>query len=92
MRERKCFSCGDFRHIAYNYRNMKSGREEGSMQMPSNKFKVLASRVMNIGKQSRDEKKKKNKREILREKKVKRANNSLTCTDSSKKEKKKKNC
>jgi len=89
MRERKYFGCGGFRHIACNYRNVESGREEGSTQMPSNKFKVLASRVMNIGKQSRDEKKKKNKREILREKKVKRANSSLTCTDSSKKEKKK---
>ena len=54
-----------------------------------NKFKVLASRVRNMGKQSRDEKKKKNKREILRKKKVKRANSSLNCTASSKKEKKK---
>ena len=89
MRERKYFGCGGFRHIACNYRNVESGREEGSTQMPSNKFKVLASRVMNIGKQSRDEKKKKNKREILRKKKVKRANSSLNCTASSKKEKKK---
>ena len=56
---------------------------------PQNEFKVLASRVMNMGKQSRDEKKKKNKREILRKKKVKRANSSLNCTASSKKEKKK---
>jgi len=41
---------------------MESGREKDSTQMPSNKFKVLVSRVMNMGKQNRDKKKEKKKR------------------------------
>jgi len=64
----------------------KVKEKRGQYKYPQKKFKVLASRVMNMGKQSRDEKKK-NKREILRKKKVKRANNSLNCTASSKKKK-----
>ena len=41
MEERKCFGCGDFGCIAHHCRNVK---EEGSVQMPSNK--VLKNRVM----------------------------------------------
>jgi len=43
MEERKCFVCRGFGHIAHHYRNME---EEGSVQMPSNRFEVLRSIVM----------------------------------------------
>jgi len=43
MKEKKCFACGGFRNIAYNCRNRE---EEGLVQVPSNKFEVLKSRVM----------------------------------------------
>ena len=43
IRERRCFVCGIFRHMACHCRNR---REEGSVQMPSNKFEVLKDRVM----------------------------------------------
>jgi len=46
MEERKCFGCGGFEHIACHCRNME---EEGSVQMPSNRFEVLGNRVMQRG-------------------------------------------
>jgi len=38
-----CFRCGSFEHIACHCRN---GEEEGSVQMPSNRFEVLRSKVI----------------------------------------------
>ena len=52
MEERKSFVCGGFGHITHYYRNIE---EEGSVQMPSNKFEVLRSRVMKKGEGSGNE-------------------------------------
>ena len=41
---RNCWGCKKFGHLAYNCRN-KKGEEKGKA-VPQNKFKVLASRVM----------------------------------------------
>ena len=49
MEERKYFVCRGFEHIAYHCRNIE---EEGSVQMPSNKFEVLRSRVIQRGEES----------------------------------------
>ena len=68
QRARKCFVCGDFRHIIYHCRNM---REEGSVQMLSNKFEVLKSRIMKRGEGS-GSKAVKDRKEILRKKRAKR--------------------
>ena len=57
-----------FGHIACHYRN---GEEEGSIQMPSNKFKMLKSRVIQKGEESGGEVRKDIK-EISREERVKR--------------------
>ena len=55
MQERKCFVYREFGHIAYNYRYVESRREEKLTLIPSNRFEVLISRVMNMGIQSDDE-------------------------------------
>ena len=68
MEERKCFVCGGFGHITHYYRNIE---EEGSVQMPSNKFEVLRSRVMKKGEGSGNEVGK-NWKEILRKERAKR--------------------
>jgi len=68
MEKRKCFGCGDFGHIACHCRNM---REEGSVQMPSNKFEMLRSRVIQKGEGSGREVVK-DRRKILREQRVRR--------------------
>jgi len=68
MEERKCFICRGFGHIACHCRNME---EEGSIQMPLNRFEVLRSRVMQRGEGSGKEAAK-DRREILREEKAKR--------------------
>jgi len=68
MKERKCFVCRGFGHIAYHCRNME---EEGSVQMPSNRFEVLRSRVIQRGEGSGSEVGK-NRKEILRKKRAKR--------------------
>jgi len=68
MEERKCFGCGGFEHIVHHCRNVE---EEGSVQVPSNKFEVLRSRVMQRGERSRG-KVRKDRREILKEEKAKR--------------------
>jgi len=70
MQKRKCFGCEGFGHIVYNYRNVKSRREEGSILMSSNKFEVLMSRVMKVGIPSGG-KVRKNRKTILREEKLK---------------------
>jgi len=49
VQERKCFVCGKFGYITCNCRNVKSRRGERSISMLLNKFKVLTSRVMNMG-------------------------------------------
>jgi len=66
--ERRCFVCGIFRHMAHYCRNR---REEGLAQVPSNKFEVLKSRVMQKGERSGKEVVK-NRREILKEERVKK--------------------
>jgi len=68
MEERKCFGCGRFGHITHHCRN---GEKERSVQMISNKFEVLKSRVMQKEEESREEVKK-DRKEILREEKAKR--------------------
>jgi len=68
MEERKYFVCGGFEHIAHYYRNVE---KEGSILMPSNKFEVLKSKVIQEGKWSGKEKGK-DRRTILREKKLKK--------------------
>ena len=68
MEERKCFVCGGFGHIVYHCRNIK---KEGSVQMLSNRFEVLRSKVMQRGEGSGKEAAK-DRRKILREEKAKR--------------------
>jgi len=66
--ERKCFVCGGFGHITHYCRNVE---EEGFVQMPSNKFEVLRSRVMQRGEES-GRKAVKDRREILKKERAKR--------------------
>jgi len=66
MMERKCFVCEGFGYITCNCRNRGEGR---LILMPSNKFEVLKSRVMNIGEESGREIGK-DRKTILREKKI----------------------
>jgi len=68
MEERKYFGCGKFEHIAHYCRNVE---EEESVQVPSNKFEVLKSRVMQREERSGGEVRK-DRREILKEEKAKR--------------------
>ena len=68
MEERKCFGCGEFEHIAHHCRNLE---EEESVQVPSNKFEVLKSRVMQREERSGGEVRK-DRREILKEEKAKK--------------------
>ena len=68
IKERKCFGCGGFGHIVYNYRNV--GAEEPTL-VSSNKFEVLKVRVMQREEGSSKEIAK-DRREILREERVKR--------------------
>ena len=68
MEERKCFACGGVGHIAYSCRNVG---EEELAQVPSNKFEVLRSRVMQKGEGGGREVEK-DRKEILREERVKR--------------------
>ena len=68
MKERKCFGCGGFGHMASNCRNV--GKKE-PVSVSSNRFEVLKAKVMQRGKGSGKEMAK-DKREILREEKAKR--------------------
>ena len=45
--ERVCWRCKRFGHLAYNYRNKKVKKKR--KLIPQNKFKVIASRVMQYG-------------------------------------------
>ena len=47
IRERRCFVCGIFGHMAHYCRNRKE--EKGPAQVPLNKFEVLKDRVMERG-------------------------------------------
>ncbi len=60
--------CGIFGHMAYYCRNR---REKGLAQVPSNKFEVLKSRVMQKEERSGKEVEK-NRREILKEERAKK--------------------
>jgi len=53
VQKRKCFGCRGFGYIVKNCR-IKKAKEVVILQS-SNKFKVLASRVMNIEEESRRE-------------------------------------
>jgi len=68
MKKRKCFVCGEFRHIIYNCINRGV---EGPTQVPSNKFDMLKSRIMQRGEGSGIEAVK-NRKEILREERAKK--------------------
>lgn len=70
MMERKCFCCRDFRHIVHNCKNMENKQKERSSQRSLNKFKVLTSKVMNLGIPS-GVKERKNRKSILRKEKLK---------------------
>ena len=68
MKKRKCFVCGEFRHIIYNCINRGV---EGPTQVPSNKFDMLKSRIMQRGEGSGIEAVK-NRKENLREERAKK--------------------
>ena len=68
MQERKCLNCGGFGYIAKNCR-VKEKKKIATPQS-SNKFKVLISKVMNIGEAS-EGKVRKDKKIVLREERSK---------------------
>ena len=67
IRERRCFVCGIFGHMARYCRNRK---EKRGLSIPQNKFEVLKNRVIQRGERSGREVGK-GRREILREEKRK---------------------
>jgi len=69
IRERRCFVCGIFGHMARYCRNR--GEEKRGSSMPQNKFEVLKDRVMQRGEGSGREIVK-DRREILKEEKEKK--------------------
>jgi len=69
IRERRCFVCGIFGHMARYCRNR--GEEKRGSSMPQNKFEVLRDRVMQKGEGSGREIGK-DQRVILREKREKK--------------------
>ena len=70
IKERRCFVCGIFGHMACYCRNRRE-EKKGSTQMPLNKFEVLKDRVMQRGEGSGREIVK-DRREILKEEKAKK--------------------
>ena len=50
-RERECWNCKGFGHLAQNCRKQKE--EERGVKIPQNKFKVLKSRIMQCGVEER---------------------------------------
>jgi len=68
MEKRKCFACREFGHMAYSCRNVE---EKRLAQVPSDKFEVLRSRVMQIVEGSEREAVK-DRREMLREERARR--------------------
>ena len=69
IRERRCFVCNIFRHMARYCRNR--GEKEGLAQVPLNRFEVLRDRVIQRGEGSGKEIGKE-RREILREERKKK--------------------
>ena len=69
IRERRCFVCGIFGHMAHYCRNRKE--DKGLVQVPKNKFEILNDRVIQRGKESGKEVGK-DRREILKEERVKK--------------------
>ena len=69
IRERRCFVCNIFGHMAQYCRNREE--KEGPAQVPLNRFEVLRDRVMQRGKGSGREIGKE-RREILREEREKK--------------------
>ena len=79
MIQRKCFVCGDFEHIAHHYRNRESRQKEKPTQRFLNKFKVLKSRVINVG-EGNEREIKKNRKTILKKEKLKKEKIVNGCT------------
>ena len=73
VQKRKCFSCGGWEHIARNC-NARKGKKI-AIQQSLNRFRVLTSKVMNVGVPSRGDVKK-DRNTILR--KEKKPGSSLT--------------
>ena len=69
IRERRCFVCGIFGHMAHYCRNR--GEDKGLVCVPSNKFEVLRDRVMQREEGSKREVGK-DRKEILREERAKK--------------------
>jgi len=69
IRERRCFVCRIFGHMARYCRNREE--KEGLVWVPLNKFEVLKDRMMQRGEGSEKEKEK-DKREILKEERAKK--------------------
>jgi len=68
IRERRCFVCRIFGHMAHYYRNR--GEDKGPVWVPLNRFEMLRDRVMERGEGSGKEMVK-DRREILKEERVK---------------------
>ena len=68
MEKRKCFGCRKFGYIVCHCRDIE---KEGSVQMLSNKFKVLRSRAMQRREES-ERKVGKDRKKILKEERLKR--------------------
>ena len=87
IKERRCFVCGIFGHMA---RYCKNREEKRGSSMPQNKFEILKDRVMQRGEGSGREVEK-DRREILREereKKERKMKTKVQKRDLEKKEKK----
>jgi len=69
IRERRCFVCGIFEHMAHYCRNR--GEDKRLVWVPLNRFEVLRDRVMQRGEGSGKEVGK-DRREILKEEKAKK--------------------
>ena len=85
IRERRCFICGIFEHMARYCGNR--GEKEGPAQVPLNRFEVLRDRMMQRGEGSGKEVEK-DRREILREERTKK-NIQAQTSGKDKKEKRK---
>jgi len=86
IRERRCFVCGIFGHMARYCRNR--GEEKRGSLVPQNKFEVLRNRVMQKGEESGREIGK-DHREILREEKERKMKIKVQKRDLEKKKEKK---
>jgi len=86
IRERRCFVCGIFGHMAHYCRNR--GEEKRGSLMPQNKFEMLKDRVMQRGEGSGREIGK-DHREILREEREKKKKIKVQKKDQGKKKEKK---